>query len=135
MAEHLEEMGAEAVDKARGAMPGDNHEVPGPSPNSATNLIMADIAMRVGTYLLRGAVEKGFLRGRYGKDTAREIVDNRSLKQTAASVAVAKVATRSVPGAIAVGSGLALKLLFDASQKRRARLRGDRKLVEQARDD
>lgn len=135
MAEHLEEMGAEAVDKARDSLHGDKHEVPGPSPNPATNLIMADIAMRVGTYLLRGAVEKGFLRGRYGKESAKEIVDNRSMKQTAASVAVAKVATKSVPGAIAVGSGLALKLLFDASQKRRARLRGDRKLLEQARDD
>lgn len=135
MAKQIEDLGAEAVDKARDALPGDKHDVPGPSPNPATNLIMADIAMRVGTYLLRGVVEKGFLRGRYGKDTARDIVDNRSLKQTAASVAVAKVATKSVPGAIAVGSGLALKLLFDASQKRRARLRGDRKLLEQAKDD
>jgi len=50
---------------------------------------------------------------------------------------VTKVATRSVPGALVVGTGLALKVLFDRSQsKRKARREGDRSLRRQAgRDD
>lgn len=122
------------------ANPDDN--VPGVSDNPATNLLMADIAMRAGSTLLRNVVERSFLKGRYGKDTAREIVHNRSLKHTLASVAVAKLATRSVPGAAIIGGGLVVKTLFDRSQKRRkaqknikAERAGDRKLLEQAKDD
>ncbi|MDC0886252.1 hypothetical protein OAS19_00460 [Altererythrobacter sp.] len=107
-------------------------DVPGISPNPASSLIMADIAMRAGSYLLRSVVEKNMLRGRYGKDTAREIVENRSASQTLAAVAAAKVASKSVPGALIVGGGVLVKALFDQSKKRRARLRGDKKLRERA---
>lgn len=111
-------------------------EVAGPSSNPLTNLLLADIAMRAGSYILRDVVERGFLKGRYGRDTAKDIVSNRSLKQTATSFAVAKVATRSVPGAVLVGTGLVTKLLFDRSQKRRkAKRAGDRKLLKQAADE
>ena len=110
-------------------------DVPGPSPDPATNLIMADILIRAGSYIVRSAVEKNLLKGRYGKDTARQILNNRTAKQTFASFAAAKLATRSVPGAAVVGTGIALKALFDLSQKRRARLRGERKLAKQARGE
>ncbi len=112
---------------------GDN--VPGISSNPATNLLMADIAMRAGTSVLRAVVEKRLLKGRYGTDTARDIVSNRSMKHTIASVAVAKLATKSTPGAVLIGGGLVAKTLFDRSRKRRAAKRaGDAKLLEQAKD-
>lgn len=110
-------------------------ELPGPSTNPATNLIMADIAMRAGSSLLRSVVEKNFLSAKYDSQTARDIVNNRSLKHTLASVAVSKMATKSVPGAVLVGGGLVLKTLFDRSQKRRkSRRKGEAALAEQAKD-
>ena len=110
-------------------------DVPGPSPDPATNLIMADILIRAGSYIVRSAVEKNLLKGRYGKETAKDILNNRSAKQNLATFAAAKMATKSVPGAAVVGTGIALKALFDLSQKRRARLRGERKLAKQAQDE
>lgn len=110
-------------------------EVPGPTDNPATNLILADIAIRAGTYLARRGVEKGLLAGRYGKETAHDIVKNRSLKQSLASFILASVATRSLPGAVLVGGGALAKTLLDRRKsRRRAKLEGDRKLLEQAKD-
>lgn len=132
MVKHVDEYGADAVDKVRQRTPGRRRRVPGPTENPATNVIMADVAMRAGSYVLRSAVEKGFLKGRYGKDTASEIVSNRSLKKTLASFALAKLATRSLPGAVIVGGGMVAKTLFDRGRARRARRAGDRELLEQA---
>ena len=104
-----------------------------PTYNPSTNLLMADIVMRTGTYMLRGIVEKKLLRGRYGEETAEEIVENKSMVKTVISVAVAKFATKSVPGAVVVGSGIAAKALYDRRKKRRsARAEGDRQLLEKA---
>lgn len=111
-------------------------DVPGPSPDPATNLVMADIALRAGSYLIRSLAEKRILGRRYGKADARQIIANRSVKQTVATVIVSKIATRSVPGAVLVGGGLIAKTLFDRSQKRRkARRKGDRTLLDQANRD
>lgn len=132
MVKHVDEYGANAVDKARRRTPGRRRKVPGPSENPATNIIMADVAMRAGSYVLRSAVEKGFLRGRYGKDTASQIVSNKSLKKSLASFALAKLATRSLPGAVIVGGGMVAKTLFDRGRSRRAQRAGDRELLEQA---
>ncbi|GAA4643054.1 hypothetical protein GCM10023115_10140 [Pontixanthobacter gangjinensis] len=118
------------------ALSDNSASVPGPSTNPATNVMMADIVMRVGTSVMRGFVEKRFLKGRYGKDTAQEIVNNRSLKKTLATVAVAKLATKSTPGAVVIGSGLLVKTLWDRSQRRRdAKKAGDQTLIEQARSE
>jgi len=107
--------------------------VPGPTENPATNLIMADIAIRAGTYLARRGVEKGLLTGRYGKQTAHDIVKNRSLKQSLTSFVLASVATRSLPGAVLVGGGALAKTLLDRRKsRRRAKIEGDRKLLDQA---
>lgn len=117
---------------AAGARPG---EVPGPSPNPATNLIIHDIAMRAGGRLLRHAVEKGLLRGRYGGRTAKAIVENRSLAQTLISGLLARYATRSVPGAALIGTGLAVKTLYDRRQsKKAARRAGDEAMAEMAKE-
>lgn len=110
-----------------------DEQVPGLTPNPATNLLLADIGMRMGSYVLRAAMEKTFLRGRYGKATAREIVNNQSLGQKLTSVAIAKVGTKSVPGAALVGVGLVGKLLFDRSKSRQAaRKAGDQQLLNRA---
>jgi len=108
-------------------------EVAGPSPNPATNLLLADIVMRMSSYVLRHGVERAFLTGRYGKSTAHEIVKGRTIPQSLVAVAIAKFGTRSLPGAALVGAGLVAKTLFDRSQsRRRAQLQGDVKLIEQA---
>lgn len=85
----------------------------------ATNLLIADIAMRSGTTLIRHFVERGLLKGRFGAENAKQIVEGRSLKHTLASVMVAKIATRSVPGALVIGGGLLAKTLLDRGAKRR----------------
>ena len=85
----------------------------------ASSLMLADIAMRLGTSVLRKGVERTFLRGRYGKEAARELVQNRNLGRTAASMIVAKIGSKSLPGAALVGTGLVVKLLFDRSAARR----------------
>ena len=108
--------------------------IPGPTDNPATNFLMADMAIRAGSYLARRSVEKGLLANRYGKDTAHKIVQNKTLKQTAFSWVLARLATRSVPGAIVVGGGALAKTLLDRRKNRhRAKAEGDAELLNQAR--
>ena len=114
-------------------LPKSSDGIPGPSRNPATNFIIADVAIRAGSYLARRGVEKGLLANRYGKDTAHKIVENKSLKHTLISAALARVATRSVPGALVIGGGAIAKTLLDRRKSRLgAKAEGDRKLLEQA---
>ena len=127
---------AKAVDKAGAKVTPDGRDVAGPSPNPATNLLIHDVLLRSGGRLLRLGLEKGLLRNRYGKSTAKEMVENRSLVQQLASYAVARVATRSLPGAVVVGGGILAKTLLDRRHSRRAaRRKGDKALLDQAKDD
>ena len=137
MVKHVSTYGAKAVDKARAKTPGKTEGMPGPTHNPATNLMVADVAIRAGSYIARRAVEKGLLRGRYGKETAREIVRNKTLGQTLVSFGLAKLATRNLPGALIVGGAALAKTLYDRRRSRSAQRReGDRELIEQAhRDD
>ncbi len=105
--------------------------LPGLSPNPMTNLIVTDIALRGAGRLTRHFIEKGLLRTRYTKGDAEKVVEGRSMAQTLASVAIARVATRSIPGALLVGAGLVGKTLFDLSKgKREARAEGKRQIRE-----
>ncbi len=133
MVKHISEYGSDAVDAVRDKSSGDTNDVPGPSTNPVTNIVITDVAMRTGSYILRAAIEKGMLRGRYGREMASEIVRNKTLGQTLVSVGLSKLATRSLPGALVVGGGMAVKTLFDRSQKRRnAKRSGDATMQEQA---
>jgi hypothetical protein len=106
----------------------------GPSPNPMTNLIIADVAMRGGGRLLRHFVERTVLGIKYPPDMARDIVKGRSMAQTLLGTAVARIATRSVPGALLVGGALVAKTLYDRTQNRRAaESEGEAKIEEQAR--
>lgn len=108
-------------------------ETKGFSPNPMTNLIIADVALRGGGRLLRHVVERTLLGVKYPPDKARDIVKGRSMAQTLVGTAVARVATRSVPGALLVGGGLIAKALYDRSQKRsKAETEGDSAVDKQA---
>jgi len=115
-----------ATDKAADALT--------PSPNPATNLILADIALRGGGALLRRAVETGLLGATaVGKRKAKQVVKGRSLGQSLVGTMIARVATRSVPGALIVGGGLLAKTLFDRKRARAAAVAGEEKFDKQAR--
>ena len=117
--------------RKRKAKPGG--EVPGPSSNPATNLLIMDIAMRGASLLAARAVEQAALRLRYRRAKADDIVEGRSMIATLTATGAARVATRSVPGLLLVTGGLLVKTLIDRSLRpREARRRGDRQLAEQA---
>ena len=120
---------------ARGQARARGEAVPGLSPNPATNLIMANAIVRTGSILFRRAVEKRMLKGRYGKDTAESIAENQGLGSTLTSVALSRMATRSNTGAIAVGTGMLAKTLYDRRQAKKARAKGDAELLEKAAED
>ncbi len=93
-------------------------------PNTAS-LLLSDIVMRTGTSLLRGFVERSFLKGRYGAETAREVTANRSLGGTLLSIGIARMAARSLPGAALLGTGLITKALYERGKARRDRMLED----------
>ena len=108
---------------------------PSPSPNPMTNLIIADIALRSGGRLLRHAVERTLLGVRYTPDKAKKIVSGRGMAATLLGTAIARVATRSIPGALLVGGGILAKALYDRSKgSAAARQEGEDKIAERATD-
>ena len=104
----------------------------GPSPNPMTNLVIADVALRGGGRLLRHVVERTLLGVKYSPDKARDIVKGRGMAQTLLGTAVARIATRSVPGALLVGGALLAKTLYDRAQNNQAKAQGEREVEEQA---
>ena len=85
----------------------------GPSPNSMTNLVVADIALRGGGTIVRRGIERGLLGKTYDAKKAKSILKGRGMTEALVSAAIAKLATKSVPGAILVGGGLLAKTLYD----------------------
>ncbi len=133
---HLTDVVGDGLERVTDRSPSHDDPVPGPSTNPATNLIIHAILLRSAGRLSRMAVEKAVLGRQYGKQFAKDAVESRSLVHTLAAYGVTKVATKSVPGALVVTTGLALKVLFDRSQsKRQARRKGDRMLHKQASSD
>ena len=118
-----------AVGKAKAAAA----KTDGPSPNPMTNLLIADLALRGGGQLLRHMVERTMLGAKFSPAKAKNIIGGRSMLQTLLGTAAARIATRSVPGAILVGGGLLAKTLFERSQdKRSTRAQGQREITAQA---
>ena len=131
--EHITDTLADTFNDATGGAAEPDTRVPGPSPNPATNLIINDIVLRSIGRLSRHTVQKFVLGKQYSQEFAKAAVENRSVVNTLASYGVTKLATRSVPGAALVGTGLLLKVLFDRSQSRRAARRaGHKQLRKQA---
>lgn len=107
-------------------------EASGPSPNPMTNLLLADLALRGGGQLLRHAVERGLLGVKYSPDKARKIVKGRSMAQTLIGTALARIAMRSVPGAIVIGGGMLAKTLYERKHARKQKAKGKKAVDEQA---
>lgn len=130
---HVTDYIGDKTEDALDSMPGRKDPVPGPSTNPSTNIIIHDILLRSVGRLSRMTVEKALLGRQYGKQFAKDAVENRSIVQTLAAYGVTKVATKSIPGAAIVTTGLALKVLFDRSQSRRqSRVKGDKALKKNA---
>lgn len=104
---------------------GSGPSIPGPSTNAMTNLILADIALRAGGALLRRGVERGLLGNKTGTAKAKKIIRGRTMGETLIGTALARVATRSVPGAIMVGGGLLAKTLYDRRHGKSAKAEGE----------
>lgn len=101
---------------------------PGPSPDPQTNLIMTDILLRGVSAFARRGIERRLLSG-YGRKKAKEIVGGRTVGQTVASALAARLAMRSVPGALVVGVVMIGKTLLDRSRKRSPSPRDRTKLL------
>ena len=120
---------------ARGQARARGEAVTGPSPNAASNLVMANAIVRMGSIMLRKAVDKRMLKGRFGEDTAQSIADNQGMGSTLTSIMMSKIATRSSTGAVLVTGGMLAKTLYDRRQAKKARLKGDAELLEHAAED
>ncbi len=81
--------------------------------------VAQDILLRSFGKIVRRRIESGLLNRTRESDETKLLIESRSLVQAVATYGVARVATKSVPGAILVGSGLVMKMLFDRSQARR----------------
>jgi hypothetical protein len=119
--------------KARDAVEQAAEGTQGLSPNPATNLLVTDLLLRTGGQVMRHAVERAILGTRYSQHKAKNIVKGRSMAQTIVGTMLARIAARSVPGAILVGGGMIAKTLYDRSKgKAAAQAEGARKVSEQA---
>ncbi len=99
---------------------GDSHL---PSPDPATNLVIADIVLRGAGSMLRRRLEKGMLTGQLDGEKARFLVENRGMVSTLTLWGASKLATRSPAGLAIVIGGLAAKVLYDRGKRIEARRR------------
>ena len=76
-------------------------------------------------------MEKGLIASKMGSKKAGRLIEGRSMMQTLVGAGIARLATRSVPGAIVVGGGLLAKTLYDRKRSRRAEVAGEVAIKEQ----
>jgi hypothetical protein len=131
----LTSSGRRAVQKAAAKTRKGIEKVPGPSPNPATNLMIAEIAVASAGRIARRSMEKGLLKARFEREQAVAIVEGRGMAHTMITAAIARMATRSVPGALLVGGGLFAKVLFDRTVSRRTARRQGNKAIEERTED
>lgn len=122
-ANHITDKAADVLDDAIAPLTKRGSGLLGISPNPATNMFIADIAMRGISRLGRNSLHKAVLQNKYGRGKAKDIVENKSLLRTAALFGASRIATRSVPGAVLVSGGLIAKALLE---RRQAKKKGHR---------
>lgn len=88
-----------------------------PSPDPATNLVIADIVLRGASVLLRKRLEKGLLTRQVDRDRAMRLVDNRGMISTLALWGASRLATRSPIGLAVVAGGIAAKVMYDRGKR------------------
>jgi len=91
----------------------------GPSTDPATNLLLADVALRGVALIARIAIEHALLANRYDRSTAKAVVARRGIGKRLLSAGLSRMAARSLPGAVLVSGGMAGKVLFDRARARR----------------
>lgn len=97
--------------------------LPLPSDNPGTNLLIADIVMRGASTLFRKTVEKRVANASVDQEEeAQELLDGRTLITTLGLYGASKLATRSVPGLLLVTGGLLAKTLYDRGKARQRRI-------------
>ncbi|QNE06246.1 hypothetical protein [Croceicoccus marinus] len=106
----------------------DENGLPGFSPNPMTNLILTDIALRGVSRIARRVTEQKMLSKRYSKENAKKVMAGRSVGETLLAAAVARAATRSVPGAVVIGGGLLAKALYDRRKGHSSKIEGRKAL-------
>jgi hypothetical protein len=77
-------------------------------------------------------VEQVMLGTKYNPYTAKSLIKGRGMGQALLGTAVARVATRSVPGAILIGGGLLAKALYDRRKGAEAEAKGKEALARRA---
>lgn len=95
--------------------------LPLPSPEPATNLLIADIVLRGATRTLRETLRKRMVLAQYDPDKARELVDGRTLITSLSLYGASRLAASSTAGLAVVAGGLALKTLYDRGKARQKR--------------
>ncbi|WP_298469053.1 hypothetical protein [uncultured Erythrobacter sp.] len=85
-----------------------------PSPNPATNLLIADILVRGASTMFRQNIEQRVAKASAdNEEQAQELLDGRTLLTTLALYGASKLATKSPVGLGIVAGGLVLKTLYD----------------------
>lgn len=101
-------------------------QMPGPSTNPATNLLIADLVVSSVTRMTRKTLRKSALRTGYSREKVRRLANDQTVLSTLALYGLSKFATKSVPGAVLVGGGLLAKTLYDRGKSRRTEDQGDK---------
>jgi hypothetical protein len=97
--------------------------LPLPTDNPGTNLLIADIVVRGASTLFRQTVEKRVAKASVEQEEdAQELLDGRTLITTLGLYGASKLATRSVPGLLMVTGGLLAKTLYDRGKARQRRI-------------
>lgn len=92
-----------------------------PKGHPLLRLLTADAVLRAGSFALRQAVGKGLVKGRAAAAVPDQPPSTGTRVLTAAASALA---TRSVPGALLVGTGMVVHTLYKRGKARRARAAG-----------
>lgn len=121
MAELPEE--SEQIEPGHDREADDAQEAISQTSQTATKLILADLAMRAGTTLLRKGVERGILGGE-PLDKAEQELAKKDGRGKRIAAKAGKLASKSAPVAAAVAGGFFVKNLFDRSQRVRAKRYG-----------
>lgn len=116
---------ADSAKSGADAKTGAEAKTTAPASSPLTTLILTDIAMSAGSALLARSVAG---RGIAGRVLARALptrspgglIRGPSLAGSLVGTAIARIATRSVPGAIVVGGGLVAKALYERRKAKRA---------------
>ena len=101
-----------------------------PSPNPATNLLIADVVVMGVSRLFRRSIERRVAKASYrDSDEAQKLVDGKTLITTLGLYGASKLATRSPIGLGVVAGGLVAKTLYDRGKARQRRKRERRALL------